>query len=145
MNKLSIPTHVGKTHRVSSNWAVKNFNPHTRGENVSSTVGGDTVYFQSPHTWGKPVKVIREKGASISIPTHVGKTKKVLETNKRKSFNPHTRGENGGQLFFPREIFFQSPHTWGKRRRVREGEEMKRASLSIPTHVGKTATSNSCF
>ena len=93
-----IPTHAGKTKQMSSNRAWMRAHPHSRGENGGSSLAPSYGAGSSPLTRGKPV----DQGATGKldglIPTHAGKTRKVLCVPYTPWAHPHSRGENRGLL-----------------------------------------------
>ena len=142
MNReVSIPTHVGKTRALPISLTHCSFNPHTRGENFQRFFSTLRQNFQSPHTWGKRQLQFFSNTVYLSIPTHVGKTFRDSDNSAMLAFNPHTRGENVSIAQTKPFVFFQSPHTWGKR----TAQFDKHGSfVSIPTHVGKTNIEVKC-
>ncbi len=133
--RRSIPTHVGKTLRAASIWAIAAVHPHPRGENDDRGLGVDGHLGPSPPTWGKLELVSPRSGLSRSIPTHVGKTRAEGSARRVHLVHPHPRGENWKGKAEGTAHTGPSPPTWGKPRPLHPRHPRSR---SIPTHVGKT-------
>ena len=68
------PTHVGKTGNRSAIYRSKWKHPHTRGEDVVSSIGKRWILETPPHTWGRPLSRAVDIPELGNTPTHVGKT-----------------------------------------------------------------------
>ena len=131
----TIPTRVGKTGSLSRPIPAAPDHPHAGGENwlhpdrISGRNG------PSPRGWGKRQRRRHPTICQRTIPTRVGKTRRLVACVPVNSDHPHAGGENvvpasgGGTVNGP------SPRGWGKRdQRDNPGE----AHRTIPTRVGKT-------
>ena len=129
-----IPAHAGKTAsctgpRVRS-WA----HPRSRGENIETFGGGNTMSGSSPLTRGKQVfsaHGLRRRGL---IPAHAGKTQAKKSTSTHHQAHPRSRGENINVQKMPLNLYGSSPLTRGKPRAGRP----RHVPVLIPAHAGKT-------
>ena len=117
----------------------KRAHPHSRGENPLSLTPEAAEKGSSPLTRGKQVFVLADPVEGGLIPTHAGKTLTTCPTTPETWAHPHSRGENrAGRMFTP-SLAGSSPLTRGK-------PDAGRARLVpgglIPTHAGKTSSSN---
>ncbi len=134
----SIPTRVGKTHRVVERAVEGTVHPHARGENNAAAAAVTYGHGPSPRAWGKLPRRKHPAAYIRSIPTRVGKTCTGLPRSTRSPVHPHARGENlywfASQHAFPGP----SPRAWGKRPDYCGAAG---GCGSIPTRVGKTRSS----
>ena len=89
----------------------------------------------SPLTRGKLDRSLNGGAPSGLIPTHAGKTVRVMDDAAGAEAHPHSRGENRASWRVLRWAVGSSPLTRGKPPQPVHVEVMGRL---IPTHAGKT-------
>ena len=134
----TIPTHVGKT-RASRHqeWSARD-DPHACGEDALSAASFASCSGRSPRMWGRRVAKVGRKRSVGTIPTHVGKTRRVGCVSPYCRDDPHACGEDQP---VPRGVVPEvgrSPRMWGRRLLVAQSHLLRG---TIPTHVGKTVSS----
>jgi len=137
--RRTIPTHVGRTDRVPLPSQSLPDHPHARGENGCGAASRSRSLGPSPRTWGEPVVGPFAHRDRRTIPTHVGRTHHGAAAITQKPDHPHARGENASIRPIPLPRHGPSPRTWGELPSA--SSEMSR-QRTIPTHVGRTRTSN---
>ena len=114
----TIPTHVGRTAEIFSQPDRASDHPHARGENMARFGNRSALPGPSPRTWGER----RDSRSRWS----------------RNSDHPHARGENPLIMASAAVNCGPSPRTWGEHDPIPIPTSTRR---TIPTHVGRTATS----
>ena len=130
-----IPTHAGKTTCSWSPRMTLRAHPHSRGENSTPLAASCAVMGSSPLTRGKHRERWHRRARQGLIPTHAGKTARLLKAGGDRGAHPHSRGENWSIASHARARSGSSPLTRGKLLGVRDDHGEARL---IPTHAGKT-------
>ena len=129
------PTHVGKTFTFClfscSSWK----HPHARGEDHDCVSSDTRIVETPPRTWGRPWSALSCKVLVRNTPTHVGKTQRVSQDDRRRQKHPHARGEDYSGLYPKLSAMETPPRTWG---RLLLGLGFSFVFGNTPTHVGKT-------
>ena len=131
----TIPTRVGKTISSTVEFAGSADHPHAGGENVIPGGQSYSIIGPSPRGWGKRELDNAGKLAERTIPTRVGKTLSLRQSQPAWADHPHAGGENSLSLLKRCANHGPSPRGWGKRRR---GFSRQCPQRTIPTRVGKT-------
>ena len=154
-NVRFIPTGVGNTCGIKSDFSDLSVHPHGRGEHVAKMVRKKWLSGSSPRAWGTPALAAPRAHCTRFIPTGVGNTSAGLVLEGRRdgssprawgtrwsikidvshSVHPHGRGEHyRDKRCFDRD-YGSSPRAWGTPFGSRPHHRITRF---IPTGVGNT-------
>ena len=134
-----IPAHAGKTDAHRTVNVLPQAHPRSRGENMGGGCRVRRCWGSSPLTRGKPEVGDVVAGEARLIPAHAGKTPSCARWLPSWSAHPRSRGENDVAAVDTMPDTGSSPLTRGKRR---EPSRWLRAERLIPTHAGKTRSSD---
>ena len=134
-----IPTHTGKTTRVSLRAANRAVHPRSRGESEFLHRLNGQDMGSSPLTQGKlEVRLLGGGGLGL-IPTHAEKTAPLPGQHGKKRAHPRSRGENESTAAAKGISQGSSPVSWGK---PRIQSTISFDTRLIPAHAGKTPSSS---
>ncbi len=131
----TIPTRVGRTAGVvPSGFGVPD-HPHAGGENSTPARWLITTTGPSPRGCGEPGASRDDRRQLRTIPTRVGRTKRLKIEVLDVADHPHAGGENANPCPFALNAGGPSPRGWGEHRRRSVSQARPR---TIPTRVGRT-------
>ena len=134
----AIPTWVGKSAALWSEYPSVSGHPHVGGEIMSSYHVGVLGCGPSPRGWGNLLAGGKGLCFGRAIPTWVGKSAGEAGRGDRVAGHPHVGGEIQGSRRHGKAVRGPSPRGWGNQ----TGPQIIRArTRAIPTWVGKSASS----
>ena len=132
-----IPAHAGKTARRRSAAGGRWAHPRSRGENINTWGGANTMSGSSPLTRGKRRAGRRTRPSRGLIPAHAGKTDRAFRSTSDHTAHPRSRGENAQAARITPIVAGSSPLTRGKHYCCADRRAHARL---IPAHAGKTGS-----
>ena len=131
----TIPTRVGRTSELGTRNQRNSDHPHAGGENLAFALDQQALPGPSPRGWGEHWF---KTGGSISprtIPTRVGRTKRLVVNVPVGPDHPHAGGENQPRQSGVLSLRGPSPRGWGERKMILL---IMTPMRTIPTRVGRT-------
>ncbi len=115
VKRRTIPTRVGRTRPPPSRRHHTSDHPHARGENPAYRSSEVMWFGPSPRAWGEHLLPSLVLGRFRTIPTRVGRTRRMSSRLICVPDHPHARGENRPRRTDERALRGPSPRAWGER------------------------------
>ena len=130
---LEIPTRVGMDRRSARASRSTSRDPHARGDGPKDRLAELLYEGRSPRAWGWTDGDRRAGGGRHEIPTRVGMDRRRSSSRRRRSGDPHARGDGPtGPLYITR-AHVRSPRAWGWTVQTQQADQWV---TKIPTRVG---------